>query len=617
MNDTPMLRGTLSVHPRGFGFVQGDDGRSAFVPPPLLRGHLDGDGVVAELREEDDGRSSCASVERTSRWRQRLCGTVREGKRGLELVPDPEVANSPWPLDAKPAPAAGSWVVAELDGERARLLRAIPEDERELTLLLERWGIRRERPETAPEQEVAFEGRRDLREVPTLTVDSPSSKDLDDALSAYPADAEGAVRVLISIADVDAFVAEGSPTDLEARRRGTTVYLPGLVEPMLPRGLSEDALSLLPDVERNTLTCELRIDPEGQVTATDLYASRIRNHARLSYAAVAAFLDEGDAEEVPAAVHETLRWLRTAAARLSAARATRGGVNMVREEARLELDEAGEALALTPTVETSAHRLVERLMVAANEAVGRWLVERGLPGVYRVHDEPGDEQVLDLATFARGFGFEAAFGRRLTPIGLRAFEEQFEQTSCAPAIRSVLRRALGPARYTTAPGMHFGLAAPLYVHFTSPIRRYPDLLVHRVVKRYLSGDRSQQAEDPALEALCVELNALTWRARKAENARRKTLVARYFAERAGEPHVAHVVLVRQGRLIAQLQGLGVVGAVDWSELPGNGRCAIDERTQSVRASDGSRWSVGDALQVEIGEVDVERGQVGLRLVGRA
>ena len=195
MSDQPQsLRGTLSVHPRGFGFVQAPDGVSAFVPPPLLRGYLAGDGVVAEVKLEADGRRSCSSLERTSRWRERLCGTVRRGRGGLVLEPDPQVSNAPWPLEAEPAPPQGAWVIAELAGEGARLLSAIPEDERELTVLLERWGVRRGHPEPAGSpSEVPFPGRRDLREVPTLTIDAPSSRDLDDALSAFPADAEGAV----------------------------------------------------------------------------------------------------------------------------------------------------------------------------------------------------------------------------------------------------------------------------------------------------------------------------------------------------------------------------------------------------------------------------------------
>ncbi|MEZ6185571.1 MAG: RNB domain-containing ribonuclease [Planctomycetota bacterium] len=621
MSDPPTrLRGSLSVHPRGFGFVQAEDGASAFVPPKLLRGLLDGDRVEAEVRAEPDGRLTASALERTARWRERLYGTARRAKGGWVVDPDPEVANSPWTLLDAAGLEPGDAVVARLDGDAARLVERVQDPAaRELARLFERWGIRRglDAAQATPQPGIASPGRKDLRAVPTLTIDGPSTKDLDDALSAYPADPEGAVRVLISIADVDAQVAEGSAADLEARRRGTTVYLPGHVEPMLARSLSEDALSLMPEVERDVLTCELRIDPEGRILATDLYPSRIRSDARLTYTGAAAFLDHDDPSEVPAAVHETLRWLRTAAARLSAARGARGGVDMVREEARLELDEAGEALALTAVEETSAHRLVERLMVAANEAVGRWLDERGLPGVYRVHPRPTPERVQALASFAHGFGFEAAFGRELSPRGLRAFEAQFEHARCAPAIYTVLRRALGPARYTTEPGMHFGLAAPLYVHFTSPIRRYPDLLVHRIVKRYLTGDRSQVARDPELEALCLELNALTWRARKAEVERRRALVARYFAERGGERHVAHVVLVRPGRLVAQLQGLGVSGAVDWSELPGEGECVLDERSESCTAPDGSRWTVGDALQVEIGDVDLERGFVDLRLLGRA
>ena len=225
-----------------------------------------------------------------------------------------------------------------------------------------------------------------------MTIDAATTTDIDDALSVIPPGADGALRVLVSIADVDAFVPEGSVLDQEARLRGTSVYLAGRVLPMLPEVLSSDAASLHPGRERPALTAELRLDPEGRVTAVDLYPSLLRSHARLTYDAVAELFHAGTSSEVPAAVVPTLRWLRTAAARLSAVRAARGGVDLGRDEAYVSFDPATrEPTAIEPRGENEAHRLVERLMVAANGG-GRgfpWL-PRPRPGlgVYRVHDQP-------------------------------------------------------------------------------------------------------------------------------------------------------------------------------------------------------------------------------------
>ena len=556
------------------------------------------------------------------RWRTALFGTIssRGGRRRLSL--DPKIGNADWALEGAPTDLPdGAHVTCELEGDVARHRRTVEADEAGLEAVLVGWGIRRRFPDdclkaaaTARPRETA---RRDLRAVPTITIDAPKSKDLDDALAVLPAQPDGAVRVLVSIADVDAAVPAGSALDVEARRRMTSVYLPDCVVPMLPPQMSEDTLSLLPGVERATLTVELRVDAEGDVVATDLYPSLIRSSARLSYDDVAAFLDAGNPDGpdggVPEVVRPTLRWLRAAAARLTAARATRGGVNLDRDEVHLTLDpETHEPTALTARELTSAHTLVERLMVAANEAVAGWLQERGLPGVFRVQAPPDAEQIAELAEFAHNFGFETGFGAALTPSGLAAFEAQFESSTVAGSMRTVLRWALGRARYTVHPSPHFALAAPLYLHFTSPIRRYADLLVHRIVKAHLAGDREQIALDPALEEVASDLNEAAYRAGKAETERLRCLVARLFSTRIGESFSGNVVSVKPFGLVVQLAGLGVTGTVSIDALP-DGPYHLDAATHSLVGKQ-RRYVVGEPLEVQVSATDERQGR--LELVAR-
>jgi ribonuclease R len=455
--------------------------------------------------------------------------------------------------------------------------------------------------------------RRDLRDVVTVTIDAATTTDIDDALSVIPPGADGALRVLVSIADVDAFVPEGSVLDQEARLRGTSVYLAGRVLPMLPEVLSSDAASLHPGRERPALTAELRLDPEGRVTAVDIYPSLIRSHARLTYDAVAELFHAGASSEVPEAVVSTLRWLRTAAARLSAVRAARGGVDLGRDEAYVSFDPATrEPTAIEPRGENEAHRLVERLMVAANEGVAAWLHDRGLPGVYRVHDQPAHDRVEMLSQFAHNLGIEAGFGPELSPRGLAAFEAQLRGTAVAPAVRTVLGKMLGPARYTVHPSPHFGLAAPLYLHFTSPIRRYADLLVHRVIKRYLAGDRSLVAGDPAHEALAQECNRLAYTASKAEAERHRMVVARWFASRVGERVSGNIVAVKPFGLVVQLKGTGATGTVAMDALP-EGPYRVEAGGHAA-ASETRRYVVGEPLEVEIAGANEELGRVDLAVV---
>lgn len=616
--------GTISVHPRGFGFLNLEDGRSAFVAPPALNGLLDGDRVSARLVESGRDRYEAHDPRLELRWRGSLFGTLALRHGRPHIHPDPTVSNTDWPLEGAGDLDEGAWLVAEIVGggkgrHRARLEREVPAAEVGIERVIARHGlISGFEPWKKDRRDPDFTGRRDLSELPTLTIDAPSSRDLDDALSALPADSEGALRVLVSIADVDATVPEDSGLDRQARRRGTSVYLAGRVLPMLPPALSEDALSLLPGKRRATLTVELRIDPEGEVRAVDLYESVIVSDARLSYDAVATFMEGGerDAHGIPAALLPTLAWLRTAAARVSTVRRARGGVELLHEEAAVVIGEDDEPTELSARTITPAHTLIERLMVAANEAVARWMVDRGLPCVFRVHPAPTPERLAALGDALRHFGFEAGLGERLSPRGLAALEAQFSATPLAPAMNTVLGRALGPARYTASAGSHFGLGAPLYAHFTSPIRRYADLTVHRIIKRYLAGDRSQHPGDEALEALAAQIDRQMTGATRAERERLGMLAARHFANRIGETFEGHVVAIQRFGLIVQLHGIGVAGAVPEESLP-DGPYELAPHGHSFVSDSGDyRFDVGQRLTVRLEDVDEALGRLTLDLVAR-
>lgn len=608
------LRGRISVNPRGFGFMKADDGRVGFITPPDLNPLLDGDVVTGRLEEAGDGRWAAKELALERRWRTELYGEVVERGRRRFLRVDRQVANTDWPLEAPGAlRAAGRAVVARIEGDYAVADRAVDEVDASLERVRVRHGIRHGYPAYGSRPAVDVTRRRDLRDLVTVTIDAPTSMDLDDALTALPAQPDGAVRVLVSIADVDALVPEGSSLDQDARARATSVYLAGAVTPMLPPGLSEDRLSLLPEQDRFALTCELRIDPDGAVTAVDLYESMIRSTCRLGYEEVADFLDGDGPGAMPAEVQDCLRWLRTAAARIDVARRARGGVTLDRDEAYITVDEdSREPTAVEARPSRSSHRLVERLMVAANEAVARWLNERGLPALYRVHDAPDADQVATLAESARHFGFEPGFGASLTPRGLAAFEAQFEGTPSELPLRQVIGRVLGPARYSTHPGPHFGLGAPLYLHFTSPIRRYADLVVHRVVKRHLTGDRGQIAEDPELEHLAEHIGEVTYRAAKAEAERQRMLAARLFGQRIGERFQGHVVAVKSFGLVVTLRGTGVTGSVAQDSLP-DGPYRVDLKRQQIIGA--HRFELGSPVEVEIVGANEDLGRIELEVRG--
>ncbi len=621
---TRTARGRVAVHPRGFGFFTEEDTeppRSAFIVPPELNAFLADDIVDATITVGDDGRSNATALHLVERPRGELFGTVVIHRGAPYLKVDREVANTDWALvHTGPAPVAGAHVLARVDGTKAVLVDVLETpDAQTLAQVIARHGIATVvTPEALAEAQAArgiahtATGRRDLRDVPTVTIDAASTRDIDDAISVLPADEEGAIRLLVSIADVGAFVPEGSALDADARRRATSVYLAGRVIPMLPDGLSSEWISLLPGVDRMCMTAELRIDAEGAVVAVDVYESIIRSWARLTYDEVADFLDHGDVSPALEPVYEAAPWWRTVSARLHLARTRRGGVEVARDETFVVLDAVtGLATGIEAHRPTSAHVLIERCMVAANEAVARWLVERGVPGVFRVHDVPGPDAVRELAEVAERFGYAAGFGAKLSPLSLAAFDHQITGSPSEPAIRGVLLRSLGPARYTVHPSAHFGLAAPLYLHFTSPIRRYADLAVHRLLKAYLHGARTWSMRDPEVESLAKHINTRARLAARAETDRHRMLVAGYMTRHVGESFSARIVKVRPFGLVAQIDTTLVEGTLAFEVLP-DGPYQVEAAGGAARSAK-HRYAVGDPVRVTVMRTDASLGRVDLAL----
>lgn len=541
----PPVQGVLRCHARGFGFITHEGGEDIFVPARELSGLLDGDVVRAEV--VGDAARGVVLVERE---RTELIGTVaRAGV--LQIDPGVGIGEIEFLGDLAQGHAAvvryedGIWHLTEdlgdpLDDDalyrRIMLRHRLPVEHDEATEL---------DASNVAGRVGAFDsgrGRIDLRDQLVITIDADHSKDLDDALSAR-IDSDGSVRVWVHIADVAEHVSPGSPCDLAARATPTSVYLPMRVRPMLPTVLSEEVLSLVPGVERDVLTVEMRIAADGSVSSTDVYESRIKSRERLSYHTVAGLLRGGTTDASGDAVSdeiiELVRWLWSGAARLGVDRKQRGGVEGFRlGEARD--DEADDH---------DAHTLVERLMVATNEVVARWLEARDLPVVYRCHAAPDDESLGEIEATADAFGYKVRLPRPVTPVAFSAFADQISNSPHVDALWDVIGGALARATYTTMNVGHFGLGSNEYLHFTSPLRRYADLTVHRVVKAYLHGERGSEIGGTAdLEALCSHITEISNRAG--------------WAERDARSAVALRDLLAQSRR----RGLGVVKSVSASQI---------------------------------------------------
>lgn len=495
--------------------------------------------------------------------------------------------------------------------------------------------------------------RRDLRQRYVVTVDPASARDFDDALSLEKRP-DGSRVLGVHIADVTHYVPADSYLDIEARTRATSVYLVDRVLPMLPPALSDDVCSLRPREDRLSMSCDLTLDKEGRVTAADIYPSVIRSRHRLSYDQVDALLDAADGTPgavdalldaaegatdaagtpgasaapgvpgpLPAADQERLTGLFQDLERIrqqrEALRRKRGALDFESVESRAVLDSLGHAIGIEVRRRTRATGIVEEAMLAANEAVARYLVQNKVPAAFRVHEEPSGEALgqlvgsiaglvdLDVSTKA---GIIAGESR-----ALQAALEQGQANGTGLVLGARMLRAMKRAHYLPENQGHFGLAAPSYCHFTSPIRRYPDLIVHRMLKLQLRGTLKAQVRkdaEAALPAVCEHSSIMERVAADAEHQTQDIKIAQYMQSRVGEAFSGMVVELAPFGMFVQLDGLGVSGLLSARELGWD--AVYDPEVREFSAGKPrKRWYMGKRVAVQVASVNVHRGHVNFKL----
>jgi ribonuclease R len=615
--------GTFSLNPRGFGFITlhdnaavGDKDSDIFVGSKLIEGNelLDGDEVEVTWRGESP-KFTANSITRVEHRRINVLGVlVRRGNRWSVRV-DPWVGVGERFVVSFAdgvSGVAGSVVSGSLVGEALYIDHSY--GAADSLLALRARALVRSRvadfvsPDVAPGERAASVGTRtraDLRGLYTFTIDGVESRDLDDALSVVESGG-GDITLYVHIADVAERVAEGSPEDVAARLLGTSVYLPGAVVTMLPEEISFSECSLVPHSDKLTMTVEMVINPEGDITDSRIYESIINSDQRLSYAEVARALDVNmsrgpSAEKWVGAIELA----HVSATRLGAARAARGGLSGPRVD-RLGVEVTSSGLVRSEDDGARvAHDLIEEAMVAANEVVAEKLVGIG-KGIFRIHETPGPEAAEAVGEFARALGVHTVLGGSLSPRALSSLERQLSERGVSENLWEALIGELGRAAYVPEPGYHFGLASNAYTHFTSPIRRYCDLSVHRILKSALFGENEPDVEPGDL---CEGLNEATSRAAKAERYAQNLFELKWWSERFGVGSEVEAKVLRvskRGALVA-LDGSEIR---DWAEPSGKGRVFVAEDEKSVTQGPVT-WSVGDSVRVNVGAVDLESGNVAL------
>ncbi|WP_242395919.1 ribonuclease R, partial [Anaeromyxobacter oryzisoli] len=630
--------GTLKKHRDGFGFVarldrKGDD---VFVPPGEAAKALDGDLVRLEIVPARGGRTAGRIVEVVERRRRLLVGTYHaRGARSFVLPADIEL-EGPVPVPETDAARDGEVVKVALDPESARLhgtvVEAIgqPGEPRvEVLKVAYARGFADVFPEAVQEDAVAapdhvrtedWRGRRDLTGLPLVTIDGEDARDFDDAVHVerLPASRKGKLyRLVVAIADVAHYVRPGSALDAEAARRGTSVYFPMQVLPMLPERLSNGICSLNPEVDRLCMVADMVIDGHGEPKSAEVYEAVMRSAARCTYNEVAKVLA---GERVPGRerFRESFQLMAELQEKLTDMRRRRGALDFDLPEAKIVLDAEGRVAAIEKRPRNRAHRIVEEFMLAANEAVARKFGERKLPTIYRVHGSPDEEKLQAFLALAATHGFDVPE----LPADPRALNRLLGSLQGHPqqrALNQLLLRAMMQAVYTPENIGHYGLAAEHYLHFTSPIRRYPDLVVHRLIKEEWArrqGRSTRRTPEPVLE----EIAALSSERERASMEAEREIAAFYAAlfmkDKVGETFEGVVASVVEFGLFVELRRWFVEGLVRAEDLRGAFELDPVQHALVDRAT-GRAFRVGDPVEIEVVNASPARRRIELRLVGEA
>ncbi len=455
--------------------------------------------------------------------------------------------------------------------------------------------------------------RKDLRNLRMITIDGVSAKDFDDAI--YVETTNSGFRLWVSIADVSHYVKPGSALDRDALNKGNSSYFPMFVEPMLPEVLSNELCSLKPKVDRFAMTAEIMFDFRGEMLSSQFYESVIHSHSRVTYGEAQDCID-GDCPEKHKHVEDVILRAADLAKVLLHKRMNQGSLEIDVKETEVVVDEGGMPIDIIRRDRVFAHRLIEECMLAANVAVAKFLSDREKASVYRVHESPDSEKLETLERFLTSFGYEPSIlGKNLQKKITKALQK-FENTMRSNILSMMVLRSLKQAKYDTQNIGHFGLGFSHYTHFTSPIRRYPDLLVHRILKSHLNETDHKYLEigQEQLLGMCQHCSNTEQRSVRAERLLTSIQRARFMQQYLGEQFEAYVTSVTKFGIFVGLRQFDVDGLVKVEDLGEDFWQYDEERIELCGKYSGFRYQLGTELEVQVANINVEQGQIDFTLV---
>jgi ribonuclease R len=633
-----LVTGTVSGHRDGFGFVIRDDGETddVYLSAREMRPLFNGDRVAIRIVGTDRrGRAEGELVDVLERGTREVAGQfIRERGIGLVIPDNPKLAHRILvPRSESGGAKPGQIVVAEIldypthvEQATGRIIDVIgASDEKGIAtdIAIHSHAIPYKWPRAVLKEIEAYgsnvpskakRGRIDLRSTDLVTIDGADARDFDDAV--YCERSGTGWRLLVAIADVSHYVAIGSSLDQEATRRGTSVYFPDRVVPMLPEVLSNGLCSLNPKVDRLCMVCEMRVNVDGKVTRATFFEGVMRSKARLTYSQVNEMLEGKAINAVPKDLHAPIRELHALYKAFAKARGRRGAIEIDLPQTKFKLNDDGEIDRIEVVPRNDAHRLIEECMIAANVQAAKFLKKHRIPGLYRVHARPDPDRFDELRLYLVSLGLKVAHPEHVQP---RDFTKIIRQTADRPdatAIMMTMLRSLTHAEYSPANIGHFGLALESYAHFTSPIRRYPDLLVHRAIRHIVRGGKPGRYDygGREMERLGTITSAHEKRAEEATRDVEAWLKCQYMEQHLGDEFDGVITGVTNFGVFVQITTLLVDGLVHVTSLS-NDYYHFDSGSQSlVGERTGRQFRLGDAMRVQVNKVDMDSRRIDFRPV---
>ena len=628
-----LIKGKVIGHPDGFGFLRPEDGKDdLFLGPKQMHKALHGDVVLARVTGVDRrGRLEASIVEVLERANKKVVGRIfiehgvafliAENKRISQ-----DILITP---DSLKGAKEGQVVVAEIIeqptknaepiGRIVEILGNYADPGMEIEIALRKHDLPYEWPRETEEAAKRLpkavdakdlKGRKDLRKLPFVTIDGETARDFDDAV--YAQRQGKGFRLWVAIADVSHYVKPGDALDREAYNRGNSVYFPRRVIPMLPEELSNELCSLKPDVDRLVMVCEMEVTPGGVVRTYEFYPGVIHSHARLTYTRVAAVIDGRVADPpVPDELIAQIETLYAVFKSLFGARQKRGAIDFESVETQMIFDAQGKIERIVRVQRNDAHRLIEECMLAANVSASDYLEKNEQPTLFRVHEGPTPEKLEALRTMLKDFALTLGGGDKPQAKDYAELLKRIRDKPYAGMLQTVMLRSLHQAVYTPENVGHFGLAYDAYAHFTSPIRRYPDLLVHRGIKAVLKGQRHDAGDLHAIGQHCSETE------RRADDATRDVeawLKSYYMQDHVGEIFTGTISGVTQFGLFVTLDELYVDGLVHISDL-GQDYFQYDAAKHTLRGErTGVKYQLAGRVKVKVVRVNLEQAKIDFTLV---